>query len=211
MSGFFGTIGNAGSLKENNEELRFQNQELLAETAVLKELEKENEFLREALGISLSEDFGLILASLTGKDISEDSIFIDKGLEDGILKEMPAISQQKVLLGRVGEVYGSFSRVDLISFKESSFDAKVSGKEIYGLVKGLGQFKVLLDLIPQEKEILEGDFVVSSSLGGIFPQGLLVGSIGKVKNSDVRPFQEAEINPAFDIGGIKRLFIISDF
>jgi len=211
LSDFFEAISEIEKLKKENEELLLKNQELGAENARLKELKKENEVLREALEIGLEKEFKLLLAEVIGKDISQDVLLINKGSKDGILKDFPVITQQKALIGRCGEVYENFSKVILISNKESSFDAKISDSDIQGLVKGRGNLKLFLDLIPREKEINEGALVVSTCLGGIFPQGLLVGEIKEVLKSDVQPWQQAEIKPTFDINKLETLFILINF
>ena len=99
----------------------------------------------------------------------------------------------------------------LISDKNSVFDAKVQEKDISGVVRGEGNFKIILDLIPRDKEVSSGDIVVTSSLGGIFPAGLLVGQISNVKKNDVDPFQYIEINPSFNIKDINILFLITEY
>ena len=211
VSDFFEVIGEIRNLKRENEELKLKNQELVSQIAQLAELKKENEVLRDALGIGLEKEFKLVLAEVVSKDISQDSILINKGSKDGIRKNLPVIGQQKNLIGKIGEVYEKFSRVILISNKESSFDAQIPEKDISGVVEGKGNLQIFLDFVPQEKEIKEGDFIITASLGGIFPKGLLVGEIGKVLRSDVEPFQQAKIKPAFDIRELETVFIITDF
>jgi len=211
VSDFFEVIGEIRNLKRENEELKLKNQELASQIAQLAELKKENEVLRDALGIGLEKEFKLVLAEVVSKDISQDSILINKGSKDGIRKNLPVIEKQKNLIGKIGEVYEKFSRVILISNKESSFDAQIPEKDISGVVEGKGNLQIFLDFVPQEKEIKEGDFIITASLGGIFPKGLLVGEIGKVLRSDVEPFQQAKIKPAFDIRELETVFIITDF
>ncbi len=191
-----------------NEELRLKIEGLISENAKLRELKKENETLRIALGIGLEKEFKLLLAEVIGKDISQDTILINRGLKDGISKSLSVINQQKVLVGKIGEVYSNYSKVILISNKESSFDAKISESDVQGVVRGRENGKLFFDLVPKEKEIKEGDLVVTTALGGIFPSGLLVGEIGKVFRSDVEAFQQAEILPTFDIGELEILFVI---
>jgi len=191
-----------------NEELRLKIEGLISENAKLRELKKENEVLRIALGIGLEKEFKLILAEVIGKDISQDTILINLGLKDGISKSLPVINQQKALVGKIGEVYENFAKVILISNKESSFDAKISESDVRGVAMGKENGKLFFDLVPKEKEIKEGDLVVTTALGGVFPSGLLVGEIGKVFRSDVEAFQQAEILPAFDIGELETLFIL---
>jgi len=198
-------------LKKENEEFELKVQELLAENIALKESEVENETLREALEIGLQKEFRLSLAEVIGKDITGDSILVNKGSRDGFSKGMPAVTQQKVLLGRITEVYENFSRITLISNKESSFDAKIPDSDISGVVKGRGRLKLYLDLIPQDKQVKEGDLVISTQFGGIYPKGLLIGLVKEVQKSDIKPFQQIEILPFFDIKELERVFIIIDY
>ena len=211
VSDFFETINEIKNLKKENDELKLKIQTLEAESVALKELKKENELLREALEIGLEKEFKLILTQVTGKDISQDFILIDKGAKNGISENLPVITQQKVLVGKIIQVYKNFSKVQLISDKDISFDAKISGQEIFGLVKGKGNFNLYLDLVPQEEEIKEGDLLVTSALGGVFPSGLLIGEISQVRKSDLEPFQVAEIEPSFNIKDLEKLFIITQW
>ena len=210
-SDFFSAIFESQSLSKENEELNLRIQELLAEDSALKELKKENENLREALGLGMEKEFRLNLSQIVSKDISQDYLTIDKGSKDGIAVGFPVITQQKVLVGKVSKVYDNFSRVQLITDKEVSFDAKIPEEEIYGLAKGKGNFKLFLDLIPKEKEIKVGDLIVTAALGGIYPKNLLLGEITQIKNSDTASFQEAEIKPAFNINTSDFLFVVTSF
>jgi len=225
-SDFLGGITRVKILKQELDELKLKNQELTAQVVVLKDLKKENKTLRQALDLEFQKEFKLTLAQIISKDISQDFILIDKGSKDGISKNMPVITQQKVLVGKICEIYKNFSKVMLVSNKESSFDAKIfkkepsslkelgslnSEKDISGVVKGQGNFRILFDLIPREENLSEGDIVITSVLGGIFPKGLLVGKIKEIKKSDVEPFQQAGIEPFFDISQTEILFIVLEF
>ena len=212
LSDFLEAISNINKLKKETEETRLQNQELLKELVTLKEIREENKILREALDLGLEKEFKLQIAQVISKDISEDSLIIDKGSKEGIEEGLPVIGQQKVLWGRISEVYPNFSRVMLISNKESSFDAKiVNEEEIQGVVKGKGNLKIIFDLIPQEKEIEEGNLLITTSLGGIYPEGLLIGLVKTIKKSDIEPWQQAEIQPFFDLSEAEILFIIIEW
>ncbi|MFH1714022.1 MAG: rod shape-determining protein MreC [Candidatus Nealsonbacteria bacterium] len=198
-----------GEVKEELDQAFLKNQELLSQIADLEEMEKENQRLMEALGLGLGKEFQLELASLVSKDISKDSLLINKGEKEGVFEGMPVITSGKVLVGRIGQVFEDFSEVILISNKESSFEAKIAGQDIFGVAKGKGSLKLSLELISREKTVSEGDLVVSSSLGGIFPQGLLVGEVKEIKKSDVEPFQQAQIILGFTVDNLDYLFIIT--
>ncbi len=211
ISGFLTGFFLAEKLNKENEGLRLKIQELSAEKSSLLEFKKENEILRTALDIGLEKEFKLQISEVIGKDVFQDYILVDKGIEDGISENFPVITQEKVLIGKIKEVYNNFSKVLLISNPESSFDAKLSETEIFGIVKGKGNLGAFLDFIPKEKEIKKGDLVISSSLGGIFPEGLLVGEVTQVEKLDVKPFQTATLKLAFNLGEIEKLFIITEF
>lgn len=208
-SDFFESIIKTGSLRNEVDKLKLKNQELLAQVVFSEELKKENKVLREALEVELQKDFKLALSQIISKDISQDFILIDKGSKDGISEDMPAVTQQRVLVGKISEVYENLSKIMLISNKESSFNAKIGN--ISGMIRGQGNSKILFDLIPREEDIFKGDIVVTSTLGGVFPKGLLVGKIKTIKKSDVEPFQQAEIESFFEVSQADMLFIILEF
>jgi rod shape-determining protein MreC len=211
VSDFFSGILEPATCKIELSGLYLERQDLLGRIAALAELEKENETLREALNLELEKEFRMTLVRLTSKDVFHDSILIDKGKRDGISGGWPVITAQKVLVGKIGEVYDNFSEVILISDKESSFDAKIIESEIYGIIKGTGNFRFYLDLIPKDEEISKGEAVVTSSLTGVYPQGLLVGEIKTIDKSDAASFQKAEITPFFNIKNLDYLFVITEF
>lgn len=208
---FFEWVFKMRDLEQENEGLWLETQDLTAKKIELLELKKENEVLRQALGLGLSEEFELIISEVIAKETSKDYLIVNKGSRDGIAFGFPVITEQKVLIGKVIEVQEAISKIQLISAKGSSFDVQVFERETYGLAKGDGNFKVLINLIEREEKIEVGDKIITAVFGGNFPKGLLVGEIIKVKKSDVSSFQEAELNPALNIQELDYLFIISNF
>jgi rod shape-determining protein MreC len=224
ISDFLGTLSEMKNQKKENEELKRKIQALRAENVKLKAFEEENKILREALKIKPQKPFELFLSHLISKDIiSPDSILIKGGLKDGIEKGMVVITPEYVLIGKIERVYDNFSQVSLISRKDFSFDAKVlrdqnsmpislnipEEAEIYGIVKGKGNQQIYLDKVLLDAKIEEKNILITATLGGVFPEGLLVGEIIKVRKSDLEPFQIAEVSPFFNIKKLKTLFIIT--
>jgi len=210
-SNFFEAILESENLEKENKNLKLRNQELLSKIIELEELKKENEILRTALDLGLKEEFELKMAQLIGRDISKSSLIINKGSRQGVVFGQPIITQQKSLVGKVNQVYENVSKIQLLTSKNSSFDVEIFEKGIYSLAKGKGGSKLLLELIPPEKGIEIGDKVITSALGGNFPQGLLVGEVQNIKKTDIAHFQEAEIRPIFNVEELDYLFIITDF
>jgi rod shape-determining protein MreC len=205
--------GIKGYFNKESQELELQNQELIYKITSLENIVKENDLLRDALGIGLQNDFKLSFSHVIGKDISGDFILIDKGSKDGVKEKMPIITEEKVLIGKVCQVFDNFSKVILISNKKSSFDAKIQREDnnIAGVIKGIGDQGVIFDFVSRDENVLEGDSVVTSRLGGIFPEGLLVGRVKVAKKVDVEPFQKIEVDPFFNLGRLESVFIILEF
>lgn len=210
-SDFFASVFNVENLRKEKEQLSCNNQELLAKIVILEDLKKENDELRNALGLGLEKEYNLLLAQIIGKDISQDFLTINRGFADGVSKNMPVVTGHKVLVGKISEVYKNYSKVMLISNKKVSFDATILKKDISGVVKGLGGFKILFDLLPQDKEISKDDIVISSSFGGIFPKDFLVGMVINIKKNDIDSFQQAELSLSFDINTSSEVFVITNF
>lgn len=211
VSNFLQTITNLKNLNQENEELKKKNQELLGQVARLEEQKKENESLRTALGIEQEKGFILMLAEVVSKDIGEDAILINRGTKNELSLGLPVLTDSGILLGRVSEVSDHFSKVLLVSSKESSFNAKIQGKDIFAMAKGKGNFQLFLDLIPKGKDLREGDLAVTAALGGIFPEGIVVGEITKIRKNDIEPFDQAEIKPAFEINQLSHIFVVIDY
>ncbi len=208
ISGGLRDLSSVQNALKENQDLRATIDRLRADSSRIGELEKENETLKEALNLGLDKEYDLRMAETFGMDMLSDSLIIDKGADDMIEVGFPVVTSDKVVVGRISKVYNNFSKVDLISSKNMAFDVNVSGSDANGLARGLGGLGLMLDLVPKEIEMKLGAPVTTSALGGIFPDGFLVGTIESVDKNDVETFQVAKIKPAFEIEKIKEVFII---
>ena len=208
FSDFFEGIIKGPQIKKENDWLLDKNKELINQNIELEKLKEENNVLRVALGLSLEKDFDLELAQVIGRDFSNNIIIINKGAEDGLKPNFPLITEEKVLIGKIIEVYENISKIQLLSSKESLLDIEIFNKNIYGLLKGKNSFNYFLDLIPKESEIFSDDLIVTSGFGGDFPKGFLVGTISSIKDSETISFKEAVIKPSFNIQDLNYVFII---
>lgn len=208
---FFETISQIKNLKNENEILKAEIKKLIAENENLKTLKKENEELRKALGLSLNEEFNLILANFVAKDIVGDVILIDKGEKNGVKEGQVVILPEKILVGKVIKVFSNFSKVRLFTDKDFTFDVEIPERNLTALCRGLGNFEAQLEFLPKEKEIFSQDQIITSALGGKFPKGILVGRAKEIKKSDVDFYQTATIEPYFEVKNFSIVFVISNF
>ncbi len=208
---FLDTIYEIKNLKKENESLKAEIKKLIVEKESLRELEKENQALRKALSLGLEKEFELKMVKFLGKDVSGDIFLINKGSKDGIEEGKVVILPEKVLVGKVMKVYSNFSKVKVFTFKNFSFDVEIGKEKVEALAKGQGNFKAKIELIPKEKEIFPGDKVFTSVLGGNFPDGILVGEIDEIKESDISGFTQATLKPYFELKNLDYLFVILNF
>ncbi len=201
-------FSNMKDLAEAYRKLTEENQKLLSQLADLESTKQDNNFLREALGLELNKDFELIYGEVIGKDISKDSILINIGAKEGVVKGFPVVLSNKILLGKVSDVYNDFSRVTLISNKDNLIDVEIPDSSVFALSKGLGNLKVALEMVPKDKQINEGSLIITSAMGGNYPSGLVVGKVKNIQKLDNEAFQKSDIELAFDLGTISRIFVI---
>jgi len=212
ISGLTDGIFRAKNISRENEELKKENFFLIGKALKANSLKKENEELRQALDLKLKKGYSLIMADVVSKELN-DSLLINKGKNDGVKNGLPVINSANVLVGRTSKVFADYSQLVLISQKDFSFSANVQkeGGTISGLCRGRGNLGLTIELLPKNNSFLQGDIISTSVLGGVFPQGLLVGEIKKINNSDTGSFQKGEVKPYFLGSKLRKLFIIANF
>jgi rod shape-determining protein MreC len=201
-----------GDLAHQNDQYREEIDRLQAEIVRLRELEVENRDLRNLLGLKQRSGTGELLPVLViARDPSPyvQSITIDRGEEDGLRDGMPIITWRGVV-GRVNRVGPTSSKVLLVTDTSSSISGRVQSSEsrVTGILRGRPEGGLLMQHIPQEESVQTGDTVITSDLGGVMPEGLVVGQIVQVRRKDVDVFQEALIEPAADMKQLERLYVM---
>lgn len=216
-SSFIGSLFKAGSLAKENEVLKNENQKLLAQVAFLQSVEQGNQAQSNISAMCQNSGFELLMAGVIGLD-DNDVLSINKGSADGISEGMPVINQQNVLFGKVFKVYKNFSKVMLVSNKNSVINVKVqqdqeddAGAEIDGVVKGVGGLNAYLDLIPISSEINSQDILVTSAIEKLFPKDLLVARVIQKQKNDQKPFQQAQVSLFLDVKATDNLFVITNY
>jgi len=212
---FLGSFLNSASIFQENENLKKENQSLLSQIAVFKSIEKGSLAQDSVLSACQNSGFEFVMAGVIGLN-DDDILTINKGSDDGISEEMPVINQQNALAGKILKVYKNFSKVMLISNKNSVVNVKVQqsdvlAPEIDGVIKGSGGLSAYLDLIPVNNNINLNDVLVTSSIDKSSPKDVLVAKITQIKKDDQKPFQQAQVNLFFDVKTADNLFVITNY
>jgi rod shape-determining protein MreC len=135
-----------------------------------------------------------------------DYILVDKGKKDGV-KEKAAVIATGALVGQVSEVYDDYSKIVLITSKDSNILAMLQESRAQGILKG-GISGLVLEDITQDAEIKNGEYVIASGLDGEIPQGTLIGKAGRLKSSSSDLFKNISIEPIVDLSKLEIAFII---
>ncbi len=199
------------SLKEMEEKLKVLEQDNLR----LKELERENSRLKTLLDFKQEhQDFVVTGARVIGKSPGNwfNMLAVDKGSNDGIEQNMAVISQDG-LVGRVVEVGTTWSKVLAIVDGRSSVSAIVERTRDTGIIRGNNTLVFEDGLssmvyLPDDSEVIPGDKVITSGLGGVFPKGIYIGQVMEVVKEKQNLFKYAVIKPAVDFQRIEEVLLV---
>ena len=213
IAGFFDFLGSIDELKNENEILIRENQELFSRNIQLEDMKKENDILRKELSLAPKAGFELEASFVIAQDPQGlgNYIFVDKGKNAGLGTGMPVIVSGGFLVGRVSEAYSTSSRIILAADSESAVNAEAEESGARGIVKGEYGLGLKLDMVSQAEVINEGDTVITSGLGGGIPRGLVIGKISQVGQSEDKLFQQAAVSPAVDFSGLKIVFVVKKY
>jgi rod shape-determining protein MreC len=204
-------------LRQGNAQLQAEVNRLSVENARLTEVERENERLRQLLNFTRSNPwYDYKAAAVIGHKIGEDtsnllfSIFIDVGARDGVAVDMPVITDRG-LVGRVVAVGPNVAEVVLLIDPASAVNARVQSSRVTGIVRGKIDSGLVMERISQGETVSPGDIVLTSGLGGNFPDKLVIGQVTEVMQRDSDMFQSARIRSTVDFGKLEEVMVIVTF
>lgn len=210
-STFFTDINN---LQNENEELRQKNSELEQSLRELENIRTENETLKEYL--NLTEKYGeykTIPGYVINKDISNYSktIVINIGSDDGVQENMTVIGDEG-LVGHVVSVTNNTAKVQTIVDTASSISCSMSTTKDSIVCKGTldGQSELRAMYIPTDANIIQGDSIETSGLGGIYPKGIHVGTVKSVTNTQNITDRYAVVETAVDFDKLDTVLVITN-
>jgi len=200
------------SLVETHQEnalLRKRVDFLKLENSRYQELLLANQRLHTLLNFQQNTDEPLLPARVIGWDSSGlfKSITIDKGEHDGLMINMPVVNAEGVV-GRVVSVCPDYSQVLLITDQNSAVDGLVQRSRGRGTLRGRGSNECYFDYVIKTCEIEAGDTIVTSGMGGVFPKGLYLGAVTKIKDARSKLFKDVRVVPAIDFSTLEEVLIV---
>jgi rod shape-determining protein MreC len=192
-AGVLASVGNRTGVVEEREKLLQENATLRQRIRRLEGFERENQALRRQLGISILSPRNLLFCEVIARgDLSGwwQTIHLGKGLDHGVRQDMAVITDDG-LVGRVRSVSRRTCEVLLVSDPNCRVACRVVRTGAFGVMRGAGmtlrgdtQLELLatlnpcrMDYVPRAGELQKGDRIETSGLGGVFPEGILVGEV----------------------------------
>ncbi|KID03729.1 rod shape-determining protein MreC [Hafnia alvei] len=210
-------LDNVSSTLATREQLELENralrQELLlknSDTLLLGQFKQENARLRELLGSPLRQDEHKMVTQVisTLPDPYSDQVVIDKGSNSGVYFGQPIISDKGVV-GQVVAVGKMSSRVLLICNASHALPIQVLRNDIRVLAAGNGCTDDLqLEHLPANTDIRVGDVLVTSGLGGRFPEGYPVAVVSSVKVDNQRAYTVIKARPTAGLQRLRYLLLL---
>jgi rod shape-determining protein MreC len=183
------------------------------------EVESENLQFREALVASGhlgrvasmrdEVEIPMLPAEIVGLDVAPwfRSVLVDRGADHGIEPGHPVITHEGVV-GVVTATSGHAAKTMLLLDRQSAVDALVQRSRARGVLRGVGRDRLEFEFVVRGADVVEGDEVVTSGLGGIYPKGLRLGRVSELREAGGRLTRIAVIEPAVDLGHLEQVFVM---
>lgn len=194
-------------LQAENDSLRKENEQLL-------EAQGENQILRELFNRAAdTPEYRRITADVIGQDTNPaiQSILINKGFDDGVRVGMP-IEAARGLVGQVYRVTNNAAQVALLTETASAIPVRLGSTRATGMLRGAGRGALpTIDWIDLQYQVEVGELVITSGLGGKFPENLVIGRVIDVERNEAELFQRAIVQPAVDFNALEIVFVVTEF
>jgi rod shape-determining protein MreC len=217
VAGFFDNVKHIYRVYEENKALKANLDQYAQVTAELEQLRRDNKDMRQMLDIKQnklrSQKVRVADVIARSPDRWNNMVTISKGKNDGIQPDMAVISSAGALIGRVQSVSTFSSQVELLMDIEQAnhISAVIQGPEaIYGIIESydLKNNELIMRKIPKGLKIMPGQYVSTSGMGGVMPQGLVIGQVKSTGDGDYGLTQTARITPLANFYQLDRVFVV---
>ena len=214
ISGNSAFFADMEQLKQENKELKEKNSQLEQQLRELEIIKSENETLRQYGELSEKyQSYKTTPAYVINRDITNYSktIVINVGKNDGIEVNMTVIADEG-LVGNVISVTSNTAKVQTIIDSASSTSSLASSTRDIMICKGTidGTSTLKATYISTDAEIIEGDTIETSGMGGIYPKGIHIGKATKVAEGKNKIDKTVEVETAVNFDKLETVLVITN-
>jgi rod shape-determining protein MreC len=207
-------ITDAGALSAENRRLQEENERLTNELARAREqaIQQQNAQDLSAVRQQFPEDT-FLAAGVVARDSSNarNVIAIDGGSSDGVKEGMIVVSEGRSLVGTVTRTFDDYAWVTLITDPKSAVSAIVQESRADGVVSGNYDGSLVMEFVGQGAAVKAGDFVVTSGIGGRYPQGVVIGRVADVQRTEQDLFQDVKVDHLASLSKLERVLVLTSF
>lgn len=218
VEGAYTYVFRRGEMEAELDALRTQVGELQEKVRQGEEASRENEQLRDLLGLQARRrDFVFEAAKVTARSTSnwESTLTLSKGSTAGVEAGDCVVTQTGVLVGVVAETGLNWSTVSTIINTETEIGGIVTRTYSAGVLEGdfalMNEGKLKLNYLPEGAQLVTGDEVLTSGRGEVFPSGLEVGRVEGVFTDPSGQTRYAVVAPSVALDSLIEVFVIKDF
>jgi rod shape-determining protein MreC len=209
-TGFVRNYFDLVNVRRDNERLKSELALMKTNQSRLVELETENKHLADLLSLNDALGGSSIAANVIGSDANglARTLVINQGASSGLRVGMAVLSFQGVV-GKIIAVSPHASRVLLIDDHNSALDAFDQRTRTRGIVAGIVDDGITMKYVERSQDVRPDDVIVTSGLDGIFPRGLLIGTIKSVTGAGPGMFLNVTIAPAVDFRSLEQVLVVT--
>ena len=207
-------FGDTRDLTLDNEALRAENERLTAEVARLHEDTARLEEFERLLGTrdALSQHEFLVADVVSSDPTSgRRRVAINKGRSDGLRVGMPVVTEGSTLVGTVTKVESNHAWITLVTDVDSAVSSHVLESRAQGVVAGTYDGAMKMEFVDQNADVNEGDRIVTSGLGGTYPEGLVAGRVTRVGGNPQELFQSVTVAPLASLSNLESVLVMTTF
>jgi rod shape-determining protein MreC len=197
-----------GSLSEENTRLKKENAQLKYEIDLIKEYAIENERLKKLLLFENHWNYPIFLTQIIGHNPGAymTTVVVNSGSIDSISYGMPVFTTNG-LVGKVTKVFPGHSMVQLLSDPNSRTSVIAQRSRVLGTVFSRDNGEMQIQ-VSSYADLVAGDTLVTSGLGGIYPKGIPVGVVSKLDKNNSEVLSNGSIRLLQHIESLEEVFII---
>ncbi len=214
LAGWLSNIGDVGSVRSENDQLRLENQQLKDEVSRLREGQTELQQLQSLLEVKQSyPDEQFAAANVLAKDPNsiKEAVAIDRGTRDGVREGMVVVTEGHSVVGTLTKVFDSYSWVTLITDPSSAISAETQESRAQGVVAGSYSRKLSIEFVAEAQPVKNGDVVITSSIGGLYPPGLVIGRVTDVSGTAQDLFKKVTVEPLASLAHLETVLVLTSF
>ncbi|WP_417656507.1 rod shape-determining protein MreC [Pseudidiomarina aestuarii] len=198
------------ALREENEALSQELQELQMAVQRLNFLENENARLRQLLGSDVRQTSRRMVAEVVAvaTDPFSHQVVVNKGFANGVYEGQPVLDDRGIV-GQVLSVGRNTARILLLADQSHAISLRAERNDIRVLAQGFGDLqRVELKFIPHSTELEEGDVLLTSGLGGVFPEGYPVARIVSIDRDERLQYAKVLAEPFSQLDRIRSVLLL---